>query len=102
LISWNQHYRRSTLDLVVLTFGEGQFSFIVAMLKYPRYFSEPRSLDEITQFFAIEMWLYDSRPIIGDVYREIVDQVYRNNLFIKNKMKVGSDIINLEYYNTTS
>lgn len=28
-----------------------------AMLKYPRYFSEPRSLDEIAQFFAIEMWL---------------------------------------------
>ena len=69
---------------------------VEAMLKYPRYFSEPRSLDEITQFFAIEMWLYDSRPINGDVYREIVDQVYRNNLFIKNKMKVGSDIINLK------
>lgn len=66
------------------------------MLKYPRYFSEPRSLDEITQFFAIEMWLYDSRPIIGEVYRDIVDQVYREKLFIKNKMKVGPDIINLK------
>lgn len=69
---------------------------VEALLKYPRYFSEPRSLDEITQFFAIEMWLYDSRPIIGEVYREIVDQVYRKNLFIKNKMKVGSHIINLK------
>ncbi len=66
------------------------------MLKYPRYFSEPRSLDEIIQFFAIETWLYDSRPITGQVYREIVDQVYRKNLLIKNKMKVGSDIINLK------
>ena len=37
---------------------------VEAMLKYPRYFSEPRSRDEITQFFAIETWLYDSRPII--------------------------------------
>ncbi|MFZ1077515.1 MAG: hypothetical protein WAN47_08845, partial [Nitrosotalea sp.] len=69
---------------------------VEAMLKYPRYFSEPRSLDEIQQFFAIETWLYDSRPIIGQVYREIVDQVYRKNLLIKNKMKVGSDIINLK------
>ena len=69
---------------------------VEAMLKYPRYFVEPRSLDEITQFFAIETWLYDSRPIIGEVYREIVDQVYRKNLLIKNKMKVGSDIINLK------
>lgn len=69
---------------------------IEAMLKYPRYFSEPRSRDEITQFFAIETWLYDSTPIIGEVYREIIDQVYKNNLLIKNKMKVGSDIINLK------
>ena len=69
---------------------------VEAMLKYPRYFSEPRSIDEIQQFFAIETWLYDSRPIIGEVYREIVDQVYRKNLLIKNKMRVGSDIINLK------
>lgn len=69
---------------------------VEAMLKYPRYFVEPRSRDEITQFFAIETWLYDSRPIIGEVYRGIVDQVYRKNLLIKNKMKVGSDIINLK------
>ena len=69
---------------------------VEAMLKYPRYFSEPRSLDEITQFFAIETWLYDSRPIIGEVYRDIIDQVYRKNLLVKNKMIVGSDIINLK------
>jgi class III poly(R)-hydroxyalkanoic acid synthase PhaC subunit len=66
------------------------------LLKYPRYFSEPRNLDEIKQFFAIETWLYDSIPIIGEIYREIVEQVYRNNLLIKNKMKVGNDIINLK------
>lgn len=66
------------------------------LLKYPKYFSEPRNLDEIKQFFAIETWLYDSIPIIGEIYREIVEQVYRNNLLIKNKMKVGNDIINLK------
>ncbi len=66
------------------------------MLKYPRYFSEPRTLDEIAEFFAIETWLYDSRAIIGKVYREIVNQVYRNNLLIKNKMRVGHDTINLK------
>ena len=69
---------------------------IETMLKYPRYFSELRNIDEIKQFFAIEGWLYDSRPIIGEVYREILDQVYRKNLLIKNKMKVGTDIINLK------
>ena len=66
------------------------------ILKYPKYFSEPRTLDEIMQFFTTETWLYDSTPIIGEVYREIVDQIYRQNLLIKNKMRVGTDIINLK------
>ena len=66
------------------------------ILKYPKYFSEPRTRDEFMQFFATETWLYDSTPIIGEVYREIVDQIYRQNLLIKNKMIVGSDIINLK------
>lgn len=69
---------------------------IEIMLKYPRYFSEPRSMDEIRQFFAIETWLYDGRPIIGEVYREIINQIYKKNLLIKNKMKVHSDVVNLK------
>ncbi len=68
---------------------------VETMLKYPRYFSEPRSIDEIQQFFAIETWLYDSRSIIGEVYREIIDQIYKKNLLIKNKMRVHSDTVNL-------
>jgi class III poly(R)-hydroxyalkanoic acid synthase PhaC subunit len=68
---------------------------VEAILKYPRFFSRPRSFDEILQFFAIEAWLYDSPPIIGKVYQQIVDQIYKQNLLIKNKMKVGNDVINL-------
>lgn len=69
---------------------------VEAMLKYPTYFSQPRSINEIIQFFATETWLYDSPPIIGEVYREIVDQIYKENLLIKNKMIVGHDIIDLD------
>ncbi len=69
---------------------------VETLLKYPRYFSEPRTLDEIAQFFSIETWLYDSRGIIGRVYREIVEQVYRDNLLIKNRMKVGSITLDLK------
>ena len=65
------------------------------LLKYPRYFSEPRTLEEVLQFFAIETWLYDSVPIIGGVYREIVNQIYKKNLLIKNKMRLGNDIVDL-------
>jgi class III poly(R)-hydroxyalkanoic acid synthase PhaC subunit len=69
---------------------------IEAMLKYPRFFSEPRSWDEINQFIAVETWLYDSRPIIGHVFSKIIDEVYKKNLLIQNKMKVGDILVDLE------
>ena len=64
-------------------------------LKYWRYFSEPRSMDEILQFCSIETWLYDSIPIIGEVYRDVINQIYKENLLIKSKMRVGQKTIEL-------
>ncbi len=66
-----------------------------AVLKYWTFFSKPRSSEEIMQFFAIETWLYDSRPIIGEIYREIVNKIYKKNLLIKNELKIGSKKIDL-------
>lgn len=101
--NWASHLNA---DNLVDTFGNVpgwllNFAFFLRnpienILKYPKYFSEPRTLDEIMQFFTTETWLYDSTPIIGEVYREIVDQIYRQNLLIKNKMRVNADIINLK------
>jgi class III poly(R)-hydroxyalkanoic acid synthase PhaC subunit len=100
--NWTAHINA---DRLVEVFGNVPGSFlntafllrnpVEAVLKYSRFFAEPRSFDEITQFFSIETWLYDSVPIIGEVYRDIVDQIYKKNLLIKNKMKVGSDLIDL-------
>jgi len=69
---------------------------VEVFLKYFRYFSEPRSLEEIQEFFAIETWLYDSKPIIGGVYKEIVNNIYKKNLLIQNKLKVGAKIVDLQ------
>lgn len=69
---------------------------IEAILKYTRFFSEPRSWDEINQFVAVETWLYDSRPIIGHVFSKIIDDVYKKNLLIHNKMKVGGKPVDLK------
>lgn len=65
-------------------------------LKYPNYFQKPRTLDEIKQFFAIEAWLYDSRPISGNVYGEIIKKIYHQNQLIKGKMHVGNKLVNLD------
>ncbi|MFB5603340.1 MAG: alpha/beta fold hydrolase [Candidatus Nitrosomaritimum aestuariumsis] len=66
------------------------------ILKYPNYFQKPRSVEEIKQFFAIESWLYDSRPISGKVYSEIIKKIYHQNQLIKGQMQVGKRKVDLE------
>jgi len=52
------------------------------------FFEEPHDLESVVEFFATEIWLYDSPPVIGEIYREFVEYCYKQNLFIKNKMKI--------------
>ena len=97
--------KKLNADLLVEVFGNIPGSFlnlaflmrnpIESVLKYPRFFSEPRTTDEVMKFFATEGWLYDSRPIIGEVFRKIVGDIYKKNLLIKNKMKVGGKLVEL-------
>jgi polyhydroxyalkanoate synthase subunit PhaC len=56
--------------------------------KYFHFFEQPHDLDSIAEFFATETWLYDSPPIIGEIYREFVEGCYKQNLLIKNKMRI--------------
>jgi len=58
--------------------------------KYFHFFEQPRSIESITEFFATETWLYDSPPVIGEIYREFVEYCYKQNLLIKNKMSIES------------
>ncbi|MFB5600747.1 MAG: alpha/beta fold hydrolase [Nitrososphaeraceae archaeon] len=59
--------------------------------KYPHFFLEGRlkDIESITEFLATETWLYDSRPIIGHIYKQFVEDCYKKNLFIKNKMIIN-------------
>jgi polyhydroxyalkanoate synthase len=90
----------------VNTFGNVPSSFLniafilrnplEAALKYPFYFSQPRSIKEITQFFAVESWLYDSVPIIGKTFEKIIEDIYKKNLLIQNKMMLGDNLVDLK------
>jgi class III poly(R)-hydroxyalkanoic acid synthase PhaC subunit len=73
--------------------------------KYFHFFEQPRSLESVAEFFAIETWLYDSPPIIGEIYREFVERCYKQNLLIKNRMRIedsnnnSSMLVNLKNIN---
>jgi class III poly(R)-hydroxyalkanoic acid synthase PhaC subunit len=56
--------------------------------KYFHFFEQPHDLESIAEFLATETWLYDSPPVIGEIYREFVEYCYKQNLLIKNKMRI--------------
>lgn len=62
--------------------------------KYTHFFferTEPLDLESVIEFFATETWLYDSPPVIGEIYRQFVRECYKGNLFIKNQMNIYED-----------
>ena len=66
------------------------------ILKYPQFFEQPHGLESTLEFLATETWLYDSPPVIGEIYREFVKYCYQQNLFIKNQMRVDGNIVDLK------
>ena len=48
---------------------------------------------------ATETWLYDSTPVVAEIYREFVKYCYQQNLFIRNEMKVDGVLVNLKDIN---
>lgn len=103
------------VDSLISTFGNvpsvilnGAFALrspIDYIHKYPHFFEKPRDIESIMEFFATEMWLYDSPPVIGEIYRQFVKDCYQGNMLIKNQMKIGEGMvvdlknINMPYLN---
>jgi class III poly(R)-hydroxyalkanoic acid synthase PhaC subunit len=92
--------KRMNVDSLVDTFGNVPSMMLNAAFalrspidyihKIPHFFEKPRDIESIAEFFATEMWLYDSPPVIGEIYRQFVKDCYQDNLLVKNQMKIGS------------
>lgn len=90
-------------DSIVDTFGNAPSSFINSafflrnpidiLYKYPHFFLEGKlpDVEPVIQFIATETWLYDSPPVIGEIFRQFVEDCYKKNLLIKNEMKIGKN-----------
>jgi polyhydroxyalkanoate synthase len=47
-------------------------------------------------FLAVEKWLYETPSIPGNLYRQIINDCYKGNLLIQNKMMVGGKQVDLK------
>jgi poly(3-hydroxyalkanoate) synthetase len=72
---------------------------VASYATYPHFFEQPHGLESAMEFFATETWLYDSPPVIGEIYREFVKYCYQQNLFIRNKMMVDGVLVSLKDIN---
>jgi poly[(R)-3-hydroxyalkanoate] polymerase subunit PhaC len=101
------HWTRSmNVDALLNAFGNVPSMFLNAAFalrnpienihKYPHFFEQLHGLESTLEFLATETWLYDSPPVIGEIYREFVKYCYQQNLLIKNQMKVDGNYVDLK------
>jgi polyhydroxyalkanoate synthase len=63
-----------------------------------KYFNLVQNIDNesfVGNFLRIEKWLYDTPPIAGETFKQWIADIYQKNLFVKNELKLGDEIIDL-------
>ena len=64
--------------------------------KYFKMLSRLNDQPFLDNFFAVEKWLHNTPPIPGEYFRKIIKDGYKNNLFIKNEVKVLDKTVDLK------
>jgi polyhydroxyalkanoate synthase len=103
LANWS---RSIEIDKMVDEFGNmnGQILDLAFVMRNParymfdKYLKLLKKLSDkefVNNFINVEKWLYDTPPIPGNLYRQIINNCYRDNLLVKNKMKLNDKYIDL-------
>jgi polyhydroxyalkanoate synthase len=78
------HMDGQVLDLGFLMRNPPRYGFD----KYLKLFQRSSDSEFVDTFVDVERWLYDTPPIPGVLYREIINHFYRNNMLISGQMQV--------------
>jgi polyhydroxyalkanoate synthase len=98
--------RRLDADRMVETYGNipgdlMNFGFLLlnpARLVIDKYKGLLESINEkdfVENFVRMEKWIFDSPDFPGETFRQFIHDCYRNNLLIRNRMRLGSHRVNL-------
>nr|WP_303651939.1 class III poly(R)-hydroxyalkanoic acid synthase subunit PhaC [Halovenus rubra] len=61
--------------------------------KYIRFFENIEDEDFVEMFARMERWTWDGVDVAGRVFREFVDDVYRNNRLIEGEISLGGETV---------
>ena len=103
LANWS---RAVDIDKMIHEFGNmnGQIlDLAFAMRNPPRYmfdkyfklFKKLYDKEFVNTFIDVERWLYDTPPVPGNLHLQIINNCYKDNLLIANKMKINNNSIDL-------
>ena len=85
------------LDGQILDVGFGMRNpFRYTFDKYVTAIKKYNDKEFIDMFVAVEKWLYDTPTVPGKFLKQIIDECYKNNLLIQNRLKVNGKLINLK------
>ena len=77
------------------------FAFIMrnppryAFDRYIKLFERLHDKQFVNTFIALQKWLSDTPPIPGNLYRQIINDCYKNNLLITNRMRIDGRVVDL-------
>lgn len=63
--------------------------------KYFKLFKKLHDKEFVNTFIDVERWLYDTPPVPGILHSQIINNCYKDNLLIANKMKINNNSIDL-------
>ena len=103
LANWS---RAVDIDKMIHEFGNmnGQILDLAFAMRNPpryifdKYFKLFKKLDDkefVNTFIDVERWLYDTPPVPGNLHSQIINNCYKDNLLIANKMKINNNSIDL-------
>jgi polyhydroxyalkanoate synthase len=67
-------------------------NFIVNYCKLWDNLDNPSVVDS---WHAMNTWVSDCIPMAGGAYRQLIDDLYRNNRLIKNELRIGGETVDL-------
>jgi polyhydroxyalkanoate synthase len=65
---------------------------------FDKYVTMAKRYDDkefIDMFVSVEKWLYDTPIVPEKLFKQIINECYKNNLLIKNRLKVNGERVNL-------
>ncbi|MEO9295540.1 MAG: alpha/beta fold hydrolase [Nitrososphaera sp.] len=78
------HMDGAVLDIGFLMRNPPRYTFD----KYLKFFQKVGDAKFVSNFFAVENWLHDTPMLPGKMYRQIINDCYKNNLLISGNMQV--------------